>query len=92
MTLPGQAGPWAAAFAAVDALLVPIAGAHPPLAEVAAHPVGVHSRMGAWTTYANLLDLCAAALPAGRAGEARFGTTVPGRAAGWRRRDGTGPP
>ena len=51
----------------VDVLAVPTVALAPTLAEVAADPVGVNSRLGRWTTGANLLDLCAAAVPCGSA-------------------------
>lgn len=47
----------------VDALLLPVTALHPTLAEVAADPVGVDSRLGRFTTMTNLLDLCAVAVP-----------------------------
>ena len=50
----------------VDALLLPVTPGHPTLAEVAADPVGVNSRLGVYTNFVNLLDLCAIAVPAGR--------------------------
>lgn len=53
------------AFAAVDALLLPVTPGHPTLAEVAADPIGENSRLGTYTNFVNLLDLCAAAVPAG---------------------------
>jgi allophanate hydrolase len=66
-----------------DALLVPTAPFHPTLAEVAADPVGVNSRMGTYTNFCNLFDLCAVAVPAGTieedGGTAQFGLTVIGR-------------
>jgi allophanate hydrolase len=49
-----------------DALLLPVTPCHPTLAEVAADPVGVNSRLGTYTNFVNLLDLCAIAVPAGR--------------------------
>ncbi|WP_240742136.1 allophanate hydrolase [Micromonospora zingiberis] len=49
----------------VDALLLPVTPGHPTLAEVAADPVGVNSRLGTYTNFVNLLDLCAVAVPAG---------------------------
>jgi allophanate hydrolase len=52
-------------WADVDALLLPVTPGHPTLAEVAADPVGVNSRLGTYTNFVNLLDLCAVALPAG---------------------------
>jgi allophanate hydrolase len=48
-----------------DALLLPVTPEHPTLAEVAADPVGVNSRLGRFTNFVNLLDLCAVAVPAG---------------------------
>ncbi|MCD4850528.1 allophanate hydrolase [Arthrobacter sp. AK01] len=72
-----------------DALIVPTAPFHPTLAEVAADPVGVNSRMGTYTNFCNLFDLSAVAVPAGTvtetggAGEtssiAQFGLTVVAR-------------
>ena len=53
-------------FAGADALLLPTTPVHPTLAEVAADPVGVNARLGTYTTFVNLLDLCAIAVPAGR--------------------------
>ncbi|WP_112249196.1 allophanate hydrolase [Kribbella monticola] len=47
----------------IDALLLPVTESHPTLAEVAADPVGVNSRMGRFTNMVNLLDLCAVAFP-----------------------------
>ncbi|GAB1692588.1 allophanate hydrolase [Krasilnikovia sp. M28-CT-15] len=49
----------------VDALMLPVTPGHPTLAEVAADPVGVNSRLGTYTNFVNLLDLCAVAVPAG---------------------------
>ncbi|MGE0216017.1 allophanate hydrolase [Mycolicibacterium sp.] len=63
-----------------DALLVPTAPSHPRIADVAADPVGVNSRMGVYTNFCNLFDMCAVAVPAGRAGAAHFGVTVLARA------------
>lgn len=60
----------------VDALLLPTAPRQPTLAEVAADPVGVNTRLGVWTTFCNLLDLCAVALPAGAADGGSFGVSV----------------
>jgi allophanate hydrolase len=53
-------------WADVDALLLPVTPGHPTLADVAADPVGVNSRLGTFTNFVNLLDLCAVAVPAGR--------------------------
>ncbi|MGG7099525.1 allophanate hydrolase [Rhodococcus sp. 24CO] len=64
----------------LDALMVPTAPEHPTIAEVAADPIGVNSRMGTYTNFCNLFDLSAVAVPAGTAGDAQFGVTVLARA------------
>jgi allophanate hydrolase len=69
-----------AALDGVDALVVPTAPMHPRIDEVAADPVGVNSRMGTYTNFCNLFDMCAVAVPAGTAGQAQFGITVLARA------------
>ncbi|MEK7392844.1 MAG: amidase family protein, partial [Fibrobacterota bacterium] len=46
-----------------DALLVPTAPFHPTLEQVEADPIGVNSRLGTYTNFANLADLSALALP-----------------------------
>ncbi|MBP2268038.1 allophanate hydrolase [Pseudarthrobacter sp. PvP004] len=70
-------------LAGFDALIVPTAPFHPTLAEVAADPVGVNSRMGTYTNFCNLFDLSAVAVPAGTVrdtdGISQFGLTVVGR-------------
>ncbi|CAA0134973.1 Allophanate hydrolase [Mycolicibacterium vanbaalenii] len=63
-----------------DALLLPTAPMHPRISEVTADPVGVNSRMGTYTNFCNLFDMCAVAVPAGTAGDAQFGVTVLARA------------
>ncbi|SUA73499.1 Glutamyl-tRNA(Gln) amidotransferase subunit A [Nocardia otitidiscaviarum] len=69
-----------ASMAGADALLIPTAPDHPSIAEVAADPVGVNSRLGTYTNFCNLFDLCAVAVPAGTAGAAQFGVSVVARA------------
>jgi allophanate hydrolase len=54
------------ATAGVDAVLLPTTPFHPTHDEVRSDPVGVNSRLGTYTNMANLLDLCAVAIPAGR--------------------------
>ncbi|MGW4249102.1 allophanate hydrolase-related protein, partial [Nocardia sp. NPDC004722] len=66
-----------ASLAGADALLVPTAPMHPTIAEVAADPVGVNSRLGTYTNFCNLFDLCAVAVPTD---EPYFGVTVLARA------------
>lgn len=69
-----------ASVAGCDAVMVPTAPFHPSIAEVAADPVGVNARMGTYTNFCNLFDLCAVAVPSGEidegaAGVAQFGVT-----------------
>ncbi|HVT64477.1 MAG TPA: allophanate hydrolase [Mycobacteriales bacterium] len=47
----------------IDALLLPTTPCHPTLAEVATDPVGVNARLGTYTNFVNLMDLCAIAVP-----------------------------
>jgi allophanate hydrolase len=61
----------------VDALLLPVTPGHPTLAEVSADPLGVNSRLGTYTNFVNLLDLCAIAVPSGRRSDGLpFGTQL----------------
>jgi allophanate hydrolase len=59
-----------------DALLLPTTTRQPTLAEVAADPIGANSRLGIYTNFCNLFDLCAVAVPAGWADGGAFGVTV----------------
>jgi allophanate hydrolase len=47
----------------MDVLLLPTVCEHPTPEAVAAEPVGVNTRMGRFTNFANLLDTCALAVP-----------------------------
>jgi allophanate hydrolase len=47
----------------IDALLLPTTPGPVTVAEVAADPVGVNERLGTFTTFVNLLDLAALAVP-----------------------------
>ncbi|MBU3067911.1 allophanate hydrolase [Nocardia sp. NEAU-G5] len=69
-----------ASLEGADALLTPTAPGQPTLAEVAADPIGANSRLGTYTNFCNLFDLCAVAVPAGTAGPGQFGVTVLARA------------
>jgi allophanate hydrolase len=62
-----------------DALLIPTTTEHPTIAEVTAEPVAVNSRLGTYTNFCNLMDLCAVAVPSGTAEDAQFGVTVVAR-------------
>lgn len=49
----------------IDALVLPSAPMIPRIDEVLADPLGVNARLGAFTTFGNLLDLAAVAVPSG---------------------------
>ncbi len=55
----------AALFAGIDALAVPTTPGVVSLAEVASEPIAANARMGRLTTFTNLLDLAALAVPMG---------------------------
>jgi allophanate hydrolase len=78
--LAGLAAQAAAALAGFDALLTPTTTAHPTLADVAADPVGVNSRLGRYTNFANLLDFASVAVPAGTVRGLPFGVMLTGPA------------
>jgi allophanate hydrolase len=59
-----------------DALLIPTTTDHPMIADVADEPIGVNSRLGTYTNFCNLMDLCAVAVPSGTAGDDQFGVSV----------------
>jgi allophanate hydrolase len=66
-----------ATLAGCDALLVPTAPEHPRIADVASDPIGVNARMGRYTNFCNLFDMCAIAVPAGVVSDgAQFGVTL----------------
>ncbi|HEY1668400.1 MAG TPA: allophanate hydrolase [Trebonia sp.] len=72
----------AATLSGFDALLTPATTAHPTLADVAADPVGVNTRLGRYTNFANLLDLASVAVPAGPVRGLPFGIMLTGPAGG----------
>jgi len=51
-------------FGHIDALVVPTAPTAYSTAQVLANPIELNSRLGTYTNFVNLLDLCALALPA----------------------------
>jgi allophanate hydrolase len=70
----------AAELGGCDALLLPTTPGHPTLAEVAADPVGTNTRLGRFTNSANLLGLCAVAVPGGTVAGRPFGVMLLGPA------------
>ena len=69
-----------AALGDADALLLPTAPELPTRAAVAADPLGLNARLGRFTAFANLFDLAAVSVPAGRVDGLPFGVTLYGRA------------
>jgi allophanate hydrolase len=64
-------------FSAIDALVVPTAPTIYTIDEVFADPIGLNSRLGTYTNFANLLDMCGLAVPASmRADGTPFGVTL----------------
>jgi allophanate hydrolase len=63
-------------FADLGAILLPTTAAQPTIAAVEADPVGENAKLGVYTNCANLLDLCAVAVPAGEADGGQFGVQV----------------
>jgi allophanate hydrolase len=52
-------------IASVDLLCVPTAPSHYSLATLAAEPIAANSRLGTYTNFVNLLDMCGIAVPCG---------------------------
>jgi allophanate hydrolase len=65
------------AFAGIDALVLPTAPTVYSTAQVLANPIELNSRLGTYTNFVNLLDLCGLALPATmRSDDIPFGITL----------------
>ena len=66
----------------IDVLLVPTTPCHPTIAEMEADPVALNARLGLFTHFGNVLDLCGVAVNAGfyeeRGEKLPFGVTVVG--------------
>ncbi len=68
-------------FLAMDALLLPTAPTIYTVEQVLADPIHLNSRLGTYTNFVNLLDLCGLAVPAAmRPDGVPFGVTLLGRA------------
>jgi allophanate hydrolase len=65
------------AFTGIDALVLPTAPTVYSTAQVLANPIELNSRLGTYTNFVNLLDLCGLALPAAiRPDDIPFGITL----------------
>ncbi|TAI66219.1 allophanate hydrolase [Bradyrhizobium sp. Leo170] len=65
------------AFASIDAIVLPTAPTVYSTAQVLANPIELNSRLGTYTNFVNLLDLCGLALPSAmRPDGAPFGITL----------------
>ena len=65
------------AFAGIDALVLPTAPTAYTTAQMLANPIELNSRLGTYTNFVNLLDLCGLALPAAmRSDGIPFGITL----------------
>lgn len=65
------------AFTTIDALVLPTAPTAYTTAQVLANPIELNSRLGTYTNFVNLLDLCGLAIPAAmRADGIPFGITL----------------
>src|SRR4051794_10506177 len=64
-------------FANIDALVLPTAPTAYTTAQVLANPIELNSRLGTYSNFVNLLDLCGLALPAAMRGDGiPFGITL----------------
>jgi allophanate hydrolase len=62
---------------AVDVIVVPTVARHPSVQDVLRDPFGPNAELGTYTSFVNLLDLCAVAAPAGhRANGLPFGVSL----------------
>ncbi|QUS42229.1 allophanate hydrolase [Tardiphaga alba] len=66
-----------ATFAGIDALVLPTAPTAYTTEQVLANPIELNSRLGTYTNFVNLLDLCGLAIPAAMRGDGiPFGITL----------------
>jgi Asp-tRNA(Asn)/Glu-tRNA(Gln) amidotransferase A subunit family amidase len=65
-------------FDKFDILVVPSTPMHPTHAEIEEDPIGLNHKIGKFTHYGNLLDLCGISVPAGFDGGLPFGVTFLG--------------
>ena len=60
----------------VDALCVPTIPTVVSLSEIAADPIGPNARLGTYTNFVNLLDMCGIAVPTGERSDGRPGSVT----------------
>jgi len=63
-------------LAGLDALCVPTIPCFVTVAEIAADPIGPNSRLGTYTNFVNLLDMCGIAVPTGPRADGRPGSVT----------------
>ncbi|KFA71201.1 hypothetical protein S40288_03853 [Stachybotrys chartarum IBT 40288] len=61
----------------IDVLIVPSTATHPTVAEILADPIELNKRLGSFTHFVNLLDLCAVAVPVGGTWTSKNGKAMP---------------
>lgn len=66
----------ASIFQSIDVLLVPTTPCHPTISEMESDPLALNAKLGYFTHFANVLDLCGVAVPAATYQDAT-GTTLP---------------
>ncbi|KAL2212872.1 amidase signature enzyme [Sarocladium strictum] len=61
----------------IDVLIVPSTATHPKVEEILADPINLNKRLGSFTHFVNLLDLCAVAVPIGGTWTNENGNAMP---------------
>jgi allophanate hydrolase len=61
----------------VDVLIVPSTATHPLVSEMLADPVDLNKRLGSFTHFVNLLDLCAVSVPLSATWQSKNGKPMP---------------
>jgi Asp-tRNA(Asn)/Glu-tRNA(Gln) amidotransferase A subunit family amidase len=61
----------------LDVLIVPSTATHPTVPEMLADPLELNKRLGSFTHFVNLLDLCAVAVPVGGTWTSKNGKMMP---------------
>jgi allophanate hydrolase len=64
----------------ICSMVLPTVSDHPTIADVAADPVGTNARLGTFTQFVNLLDLCAVSVPVQPVDGLPFGVSLIGPA------------